>query len=54
MVIDPDEAGVVQLLRDWVLRDGYGTPTIARLLNEQGIKTPGRSVQWSAGGYIVS
>jgi site-specific DNA recombinase len=49
MIRNEEEAAVILLMRDWILNDGYGTPTIARLLNERFISTPGRAAEWMAG-----
>src|SRR5262249_36182785 len=41
LAINPDEAKIVQLMRDWVLYEGMGTQKIAKRLTEMKIPTPG-------------
>jgi DNA invertase Pin-like site-specific DNA recombinase len=53
MVVDEDEATVVRLMRDMVLRDNLGTPAIASRLTTMQIPTPGRTYN-SQGNWNAS
>jgi DNA invertase Pin-like site-specific DNA recombinase len=54
LVVNEDEADTIRQIRDWLLQEGLGTPSIAAKLTRLSITPPGaaiwRNTQWSAAG----
>ena len=46
MIINTDEAKIIQQIYDWYINEGFGAAKIANMLNERGFKTK-RNCSWS-------
>ncbi len=51
LAINEEEAGIVRRIFAWYSKEGYGTATIAKMLNQNGYKTK-RNCAWSSNAVV--